>query len=577
VRASIETVQRSSVVLGSQQRREQKAQVQSFRRNFKDLKPFFITRIRQLPVEHRRDTFSLSFKPFAVRFEKPELASLWQALPKLAGIVKRADIWPDYLDGYIIPEDMLEEAKRVLSQFKDAWYEANSGPGVFPSDEDRLNKFDAVPKIAMILDLTGKRRLFNRFLEEEVYDADMDYDPLKTDLLGPDADFICAQYRRTLKSDWPVDGHLHLQRHETLPLRRISSSDRRGGYSRVLKVEDLHSEPYGGRVYACKEMTAQPGAANHMKNEIQILKDLCKENHGHHLVRYVHSYCRHVNPDVIMGVLLEPYADQNLNDLLKQYCAQPSARSENRPALIRSLGCLTYSLCYLHNIKHCRHRDVKPQNILYVKKTQELMWSDFGLAYDFTLATDSKTYNENFRATRQYEAPEIQNPEAQPHGRSADVFSLGCVFLEIVSVLLLHKEANVDDIPFHQFWDYKDHIDAMERWIKDRVQETKRNADATLTKILEVCLHMINRDPQQRWKVGEITKALASLKHRNQQSPLPFCRACEEKYRVDISRHPKHPEIFKHKKRTSNTPHFTFGGIMERFSPNAISPRHSRS
>ena len=474
VKASIETLQRSSVVLGSQQRREQKAQVQSFRRKYHDLKPYFVTRIRQLPVNDRRDTFSLSFQRFAVRFEKPELWWFWQKLPKLAGIVEKADTWPDYLDGYIISEDILEEAKRVLLQFKLAWYEANISPAISPSDQGRLNKFDSVPKIAMILDLTGRRYLLNRFLEEEVYDSDMDYDPLKSELLGSDADFICAQYGRTRESKWPLDGHLQLTPHETLPIRRISSNDRRGGYSRVLKVEDLRSEIDGGRVYACKEMTAQPGAERHMMNEIQILKDLCKEDHGHHLVKYVHSYCRHVNPDVIMGVLLEPYADQNLNDLLKQCCAQPRERLKNRPALIRSLGCLTYSLCYLHNVKRYRHRDVKPQNILYVKKTQEFMWSDFGLAYNFNSATDSKTYNPDFRATRQYEAPEIQNPEGQPHGRSADIFSLGCVFLEIVSVLLLHKEANVDDIPFHHLWDYKDNIAVIEKWIKDRVHETKR-------------------------------------------------------------------------------------------------------
>lgn len=113
--------------------------------------------------------------------------------------MERADTWPDYLDGYIIPEDMLEEAKRVLSQFKHAWCDANTSPGLFPSDGDRLNKFDAVPKIAMILDLTGRRHLFNRFLEEEVYDVDVDYDPLKTNLLRSDADFTCAQYGRTLE------------------------------------------------------------------------------------------------------------------------------------------------------------------------------------------------------------------------------------------------------------------------------------------------------------------------------------------------------------------------------------------
>lgn len=117
---------------------------------------------------------------------------------------------------------------------------------------------------------------------------------------------------------------------------------------------------------------------------------------------------------------------------------------------------------------------VKPQNILYVKKTQEFMWSDFDLAYVFNSATESKTYHPDFRPTRKYEAPEIQNPEGQPHGRNVDIFSLGYVFLNIVSVLVLHKEADVDDIPFHHLRDYKDNIAIIERWIKDRIHEPKK-------------------------------------------------------------------------------------------------------
>lgn len=489
----------------------------------------------------------MSSREFRVRFEK--LPWFWARLPVLNKRIEKGAIWPDPLDGYIIPESVVANARTVLARFKDAWFEANNTQETYPSDQDRLNKFDALPKIAMVLSLTGKQYLFNKFIEAEVYDAEMDFDPYPGNVdLGQDAIFIGAQYTRTQDPKWHEGDHCSLRRYQTLPLKRVESySGRPGGFSRVFKVQDLWHE---GITYACKEMVAEPGAEEHMKNEVQILKEICQVDHGHHLVKYVKSYQRCEPPDIIMGVLLDPYADSNLNDLLKCYCGDPAERSKHRSSLLRSLGCLTYSLCYLHNVVGYRHRDVKPQNILHVVKSGEFMWSDFGLAYKFSSKDDSKTYDPTFRATLQYEAPEIDNTESREHGRSADIFSLGCVFLEIISVLLLPNRASKTAIPFQSHYNYKDHIPEIEQWIESKKDAT-RNVDRLLNKLLDICSHMVKKDPRERWKVGKIAESLAKV--RDDQNLQMFCSNCVAKYRRDSSRNYINKDIFKHQKRTGET------------------------
>jgi hypothetical protein len=120
------------------------------------------------------------------------------------------------------------------------------------------------------------------------------------------------------------------------------------------------------------------------------------------------------------------------------------------------------------------------------------------------------------------------------------------------------------------FWHYKNHIPEIEDWINVNIQDTKKYGDATLTKILELSSKMIKHDPLKRAKVGDITLELATIRN-----PFPFCKACEEKYKVDTSRHPRHPGIFRHRKRVGERPHFSVGGILDKFSTNSPAPRHT--
>jgi serine/threonine protein kinase len=85
--------------------------------------------------------------------------------------------------------------------------------------------------------------------------------------------------------------------------------------------------------------------------------------------------------------------------------------------------------------------DIKPQNIL-VKKTpgpvpQVCAWqiylADFGLSRSFAAQWHSQTEGPTSRTPR-YCAPEVYHYERR--GRSADIFSLGCVLIEIMTVII---------------------------------------------------------------------------------------------------------------------------------------------
>ncbi|KAF1941137.1 kinase-like protein, partial [Clathrospora elynae] len=125
-----------------------------------------------------------------------------------------------------------------------------------------------------------------------------------------------------------------------------------------------------------------------------------------------------------VGILMSPIADCNLN----QYLAKPL--SVHRASLLRTFfGCLAAAVNYLHQ-NRVRHRDIKPQSILV--KDHQVLITDFGISRDWTDLGQGTTAGSASK-TPQYCAPEAA--ANQPRNTSADIWSLGCVFLEMWSIL----------------------------------------------------------------------------------------------------------------------------------------------
>ncbi|KAJ5117589.1 hypothetical protein N7448_011221 [Penicillium atrosanguineum] len=127
----------------------------------------------------------------------------------------------------------------------------------------------------------------------------------------------------------------------------------------------------------------------------------------HHVIRLIHTYFESGNEEQTKFAVIMDRADGNLHEYL-------------RPGKIPSsqwFGCLISAILHIHTLD-IRHRDIKPSNILI--KGQKVLFADFG--------------HEN-------SAPEVDNGSTR--GRSADIFSLGAVFLEML-VALAHPNGYKD-------------------------------------------------------------------------------------------------------------------------------------
>lgn len=122
---------------------------------------------------------------------------------------------------------------------------------------------------------------------------------------------------------------------------------------------------------------------------------------------------------------MSPVGDCNLYEYYELARSSPDKLS-----LLRSFfGCLTNALQYIHSIK-IRHRDIKPQNILV--KDDRCFLTDFGIALDWENLSRSTTTADSAK-TAVYMAPEVARYEKR--NTTADIWSLGCVFMEMATVL----------------------------------------------------------------------------------------------------------------------------------------------
>ena len=155
------------------------------------------------------------------------------------------------------------------------------------------------------------------------------------------------------------------------------------------------------------------------ESELTNLKRLSHE----HLVKVVGSYTDQRS----VAFLMEPVADMNLLTFLENFDRNREGWS---PSLRSYFGCLANAVAYLHT-QRIRHRDLKPANILV--KDFKVYIADFGTARDWSLSLNDTTIDSGTPTTAPYMAPEVAH--RSPRNSAADMWSLGVVFLEMVTVL----------------------------------------------------------------------------------------------------------------------------------------------
>ncbi|KAH7070651.1 kinase-like domain-containing protein [Paraphoma chrysanthemicola] len=209
-------------------------------------------------------------------------------------------------------------------------------------------------------------------------------------------------------------------------------------------------------------------------------------------------------------IVMTPVADSgSLASFHQKIKLNPAmATRQDHRTLWHCFGCLTMTMQHIHGAS-IRYKDVKLENILVHQG--ELLFTDFGVAYDFSLGPNGRSTTEGYPGAQTwvYSAPEVWAGE--PRNRKSDMFSLGVVLYNVLSLFELEL-ANLQISGFFCF-----HIDKMIEKIESIIS---RDGELIFPiAVYEVVIAMLRRDMFARISS---TDALAKLKSHKEL----FCYCC---------------------------------------------------
>lgn len=558
----------------------------SVRRNFNQPYNSFHQFFNKLKIEEKGNILCLALEALWEQFRDP--------IPDLDGKVGNAE---DPGDGLLYGLEQIDRANALLKDLHQAWTNMEDYSSYPPPEK--------LPRMGMIcLILMGMRqqRLLEDFLNSGICDDDLHLSRAELQRVLPDqhpdcaGTFLSEQYRAKPRA-WDDGHHVKMEDEEPLPLKHVRAY-KQGSYGHVSRVYDAVS----GKHYALKEQVLHSResdnakARRHLKNEIEPLRRLKHR----HVIRLAKSYERATS----YGLLIAPAASCDLNGFLNRfhknkYLAQQRCYDQEwmRPIILTAFGCLSQGLAYIHE-QDIRHKDIKPGNILFDKASGEnggpnFLWADFGLAHDFSATGNSKTYSTQIYSKR-YAAPEIYMSSINPagterlssvmsldrivengetrknienssseekilsgfkedketsHGRETDIFSLGCVFLELLAALV-HERLPMDHdksssasrsiidneqlpdggrtaaIPIADADDnmFCKHIPDLKAWARAHSAPTNTQISdpsrGALTPLLTLAGKMISLKAEDRPSIQDVVGEIAAVGNQH------FCQAC---------------------------------------------------
>jgi hypothetical protein len=303
-------------------------------------------------------------------------------------------------------------------------------------------------------------------------------------------------------------GHSQTAIIDSVRCRRIRLARKKIAYSRRLKKEDAITE----------------------------VEHLTKLQHAH-IVRIVGTYTMRRD----LAILLYPAAEWDLDAYMDEFSGHPdtftSLEAETETAthtLITFFGCLSNAIAFIHE-RNVKHMDIKPKNILVNRRvdgSNKVYIADFGIARSYKSAADSET-DSPVSFTRTYAAPEVVLQDRR--GFSADIFSLGCVFMEMMATLRSLSTGTYDErqklLALRQNNSgtsaYHANIGVVTKWYEDSIMTNfsswKYGALGSQARIVDLCPQMISEESDLRpsySKLKENTDDLSCLKCN--AGPEPF-------------------------------------------------------
>lgn len=260
-----------------------------------------------------------------------------------------------------------------------------------------------------------------------------------------------------------------------------------------------------------------------VSNEVQ---QLYKAQHSH-IVRLVGTY----RIGGTLAILTYPCAQWNLNEFLAE---SPSGLIDDIKisAVRKFFGCLANVLDFIHSFP-IKHMDIKPQNILVraLSSTDPLpsfkvYLTDFGSSRFYPTLEDSVTDN-NASFTASYAAREVVNFE--PRGLEADIFSMGCVFAELLGAALRLPSASLLSARGRQnnnsAQPYFRRLDSIYAWLMGlQIDEPDEMLLTVRTRTLEMLSDAQDLRPKAR-KVADSLRPFHSCTHCDHPLPEAFEKA----------------------------------------------------
>jgi serine/threonine protein kinase len=215
------------------------------------------------------------------------------------------------------------------------------------------------------------------------------------------------------------------------------------------------------RVFAAKSTIKDNGFADTVAEKLlkipseEAKRDAEQEIKHLKMLRHNHivAYLGHFTKGQQLGIIMFPVAAWDLDSFLEHNFEPPRYQASMR--MMRPwFVCLTKVLLYLHDrADPLKHRDIKPKNIL-IDRSEAVFLIDFGISKSYVSQHHAISRGDG-RCTILYGSAAII--ERREHGLEVDVFALGCVFLEMITVMLKKSLKQMEQFILER--NGKDHIE----------------------------------------------------------------------------------------------------------------------
>ncbi|KAH8822012.1 hypothetical protein F5884DRAFT_746295 [Xylogone sp. PMI_703] len=288
-----------------------------------------------------------------------------------------------------------------------------------------------------------------------------------------------------------------------------------GAFGTVDEVEHCASKIHFARKTIRVNPQSSRSSLAQAKREVTVLRRLKHQ----HIINTLASY----SWDGHFSIIMYPVAERNLSEFLLD---KDSTTLSQVSKLSTWIGCLTSAVSYMHG-HSCYHMDIKPDNILI--SGSHVVLADFGGSLITEESQSKITPQRASVITPMYCAPEITYPSAPFFAPGAsDIFSLGCVLLEMATVI--HREKLRTFVDFRTFGGNNGIYSSSSRkvWIwLEHLSYIDESLGLPGQNWLQIIRRMLSIDSNKRPTAGEIVHSYLIRNYKEEGE-----RSDREKYLV---------------------------------------------